>query len=346
MNARTPVAALLAVGILGCEGPDARRQESPDAAAPVESVAERGPVRFAVAAGPGEVTVGQKLSLTLTAVADDGVEVQLPEPDETLGPFTVRRRSTPPDVPDGDTRRWTHTYALDTFTAGDAQIPPLTLTYVDRRQEGRPIEGELVSDPLTIMVTSVLAADEAATDFRDIKSPVDVPVERPLSAGTLAGLLIAAAAVAAVVAGIILLRRRRRAAPVEMPVPPDVWARSKLQQLAARRLLEQERFAEFYFALSDVVRQYIERRFRIMAPEQTTGEFLRDPQTASVLGEEHRKQLGGFLRAADMVKFALHRPTVTESEAALAAAGEFVDRTAPDAGPGAEPRPVGREAAA
>ena len=51
--------------------------------------------------------------------------------------------------------------------------------------------------------------------------------------------------------------------------------------------------------------------------------------------------LRGFLRAADMVKFARHQPTAAEAEAAFAAARRFVAETAP-----AEPAPDGMEAAA
>jgi hypothetical protein len=39
--------------------------------------------------------------------------------------------------------------------------------------------------------------------------------------------------------------------------------------------------------------------------------------------------LGGFLRAADMVKFARHQPTADEAERAFAGARTFVDETAP-----------------
>ena len=51
----------------------------------------------------------------------------------------------------------------------------------------------------------------------------------------------------------------------------------------------------------------------------------------SALNLEHKDLLAGFLRVADMVKFALHEPTVNESDVALAAARRFVDETTPPA---------------
>ena len=46
------------------------------------------------------------------------------------------------------------------------------------------------------------------------------------------------------------------------------------------------------------------------------------------LGADQRQLLADFLRAADMVKFALHRPPRPESEAALNTARTFVEQTA------------------
>ncbi|MDY7110088.1 MAG: hypothetical protein SYC29_15765, partial [Planctomycetota bacterium] len=118
---------------------------------------------------------------------------------------------------------------------------------------------------------------------------------------------------------------------------PHVWAMSQLEALADERLPEQRRFHEFYFRLSDIVRQYIERRFGLRAPERTTEEFLRETRDDPLLSAEQKDLLAGFLRAADMVKFARHEPEAEECEAASIAARGFVDQTAPAAPAQIEP---------
>ena len=85
----------------------------------------------------------------------------------------------------------------------------------------------------------------------------------------------------------------------------------------------------FYTRLSDIVRQYIERRFMIMAPERTTKEFLREAARRGELTIGHKELLAGFLRAADMVKFALHLPAAIDCDDAFRSAGAFVDETIP-----------------
>jgi hypothetical protein len=175
----------------------------------------------------------------------------------------------------------------------------------------------------------VLADGEQPTDFRDIKSPVDVPVERPLASRWPLGAAILLVVAAAVVVAFVLSRHRKRRHAVERIVPPHEWALAALESLAARKLIEQSMFHEFYFQLTDIVRQYIERRFSIMAPERTTDEFLRETRRDPTLRDDHKDLLGRFLRAADMVKFARHEPTAEEAGLAFTAARGFVDETAP-----------------
>jgi hypothetical protein len=283
-------------------------------------------------AEPAQITVGERVTLTVEVSAPGGVEVRMPRLEGSLGAFSVRAARMPPDVPEDGRRRFTHTYELDTFASGPVEIPTVSIGFTDRRPEiagtGQAVEGELASDPLTVTVGSVLAGGEQPTDFRDIKSPVDVPVETALRAWALPAAIVAVAAAAAT-AAVVLGRRRKRRQVSERIVPPHEWALGELDRLAADNLIEQSRFHEFYVRLTDVVRRYIERRFSIMAPERTTDEFLRETQMSPALRDEHKDLLGGFLRAADMVKFALHEPTAEEADSAFTAARGFVDDTAP-----------------
>ncbi|MHC4769438.1 MAG: hypothetical protein ACYTEI_12095 [Planctomycetota bacterium] len=331
-------AALLALG--GC-GQPADPGGSDGGPPRVGATTEHGPVSMTVWAEPGEITVGGRVKLTIEVTAPEGIEVRMPQLEDTVGAFAVRAAHTPPDVPEGGRRRFAHTYELDTFAAGDVEIPAVSVRFTDRRPEvdetGQGLEGELAGEPLMIRVGSVLAGTEQPTDFRDIKSPVDVPVDSPLAARWLlwAAVIVVAGAAAAAVA-IVMARRRRRRTAAERNVGPHEWASAQLDALARERLIEESRFHEFYFRLTDIVRQYIERRFSIMAPEQTTDEFLVQARTSPVLSDEHKDVLGGFLRAADMVKFARHQPTADEAGRAFAGARTFVDETAPaETGPDA-----------
>jgi hypothetical protein len=298
----------------------------------VESVKERGPVRLSVRVSPREITVGDKLTLTLQVEAPEAVEVEMPQFSETIGPFEIRAARTPPDIPEGEVRRWTHRYTLDTFASGKLEIPSLTVDFVDRRpetlEEGSPVEGELGSDPLIITVRSVLTGDEQEGDFRDIQEAVEVPI--PIDWRAYWPVAAAILAIGAVVLFILWRARRENSRlAAEKIIPPHLWALSQLDALARESLPEEGRFHEFYFRLSDIVRQYVERRFGLRAPERTTEEFLRETRDDPLLSDDQKNLLAGFLRAADMVKFARHEPAVEECETAFAAARGFIEQTAP-----------------
>ncbi len=301
----------------------------------VEATTHRGPVTLTVSAEPSTVTVGEPLRLTIEVVAAEGVEVHIPKPEEDWGSFRVRATESPPDVPVADGRQHRHTWTLDTFATGATEIPAVTVTFTDRRPEAAlptgPPEGEIVSDPLSVTVRSVLTADQGDQGLRDIKHEVRDFTGPDLTRLWPVGLTIG---LGLIVAALALFLFRRRARQYRDPAPviePHVWARARLGELEGRRLVEQGKVHEFYVGLSDIVRQYLERRFGLMAPERTTEEFLREARSSSVLADEHKTLLRGFLSAADMVKFALHEPSVSESDGALAAARGFVEETAPTA---------------
>lgn len=323
--------------IVSCTSNDDGQQEpAGNDTTPVSTSAERGPVSMTVQASDNDITVGEKLTLTIEVIADAGVFVQMPIVEESLGDFEVRRRSTPPDVPQQDRRVWRHLYVLDTFATGSVEIPALEVQYTDQHpqtvdEHGEPIEGMLTSEPLSVTVRSVLAVDVTDEDFRDIRGAVAVPVERSRMWVVVVVAIIVGTVAFAIAAGLLILLLRRRAAIARESVvalPPHQIALAELEQLAAEQLIEANRFHEFYYRLSDIVRQYIERQFGLMAPERTTEEFLRDAKRDARLSGAHRDLLADFLRSADMVKFARISPDPKQASAALDEARRFVRETA------------------
>jgi hypothetical protein len=323
--ARRGASTLLLAAAAGCGGGATGGAAPADARMePRTAEAERGPVHVALRAAPGTVDAGAKLRLSIDVTAPAGVEVRMPEIGDTLGPFAVRDAAAPPDVPDGGGRRWRHAYVLDTFEDGALEIPALTVAFTDARDAAAaPVSGEVVAGPLAIDVRPVAAPDEEARAIRDA---VELPP--PAGPGPWRIALVGAGAALALAAIIVLLmRRRRRALPAPPPEPADVRALRELDALAASDLIAAGRWRDFYFRLSDVVRGYLERRFGIRAPERTTAEFLAEARRSPALASRHRDLLAGFLRAADLVKFARHEPGPGEGEAALAAARRFVEET-------------------
>ena len=107
-------------------------------------------------------------------------------------------------------------------------------------------------------------------------------------------------------------------------------ALEELKRLEDSGLLEEDLYKEFYSGVSDIVRHYIEGRFSLNAPEQTTQEFLEATSRTHVITYGHRKLLQEFMSECDLVKFARFRPRLDEANHLLVQAREFIRSTIPD----------------
>ncbi len=308
----------------GCGDPD--EQAETEIFTPVEYSAERGPFKLTVRADRDTLTVGEKLSFTIDIVAEAKVDIEMPLLEETHGEFEIIDVDTPPDIPEEGLRRWHHTYTLSTYENGALELPPVTVGFSDRRDPEHVITGELISESLTVTVHTLLQGEPDPNALHDIKDAVLVPVSRIDSWMWWTGMLIF---LAFAIGGLWLMRRHRDAEESEPYVPPHIRALLQLDQLQSDGLIEKNEIHAYYFRLSDIIRQYIESRFGLMAPEQTTEEFLRELQRDTALNVGHKELLATFLRASDMVKFALHRPSPGDCEEAFDSAGAFVRETTP-----------------
>ena len=110
------------------------------------------------------------------------------------------------------------------------------------------------------------------------------------------------------------------------PVPPHEVAYDALRRLLALRLIEKGEIERFFVFLSAILREYIESRFGVHAPERTTEEFLEEATRHRAL-ESHRARLGEFLRLCDQVKFARYQPDDSTIQQAFDVVKRFIAET-------------------
>lgn len=268
------------------------------------------------------IGVVDPLRLSLHVEAPETATVLFPEPGASLGPFQVARiLPRKPQAAGPERQQWQQEYILTTEQPGTLTLPALTV-------QVRTAAGDIAlsTEPLDISVTSLL------TDHADVQAPRDiappVPLERRgvppwvwIALGGLAGLLL-------LLAAWWLWRRRHHRFPIWPPRPAHVLALEALQRLQRDDLIAQWRVEEFYVRLSGIVRRYIEWRFGVRAPEQTTEEFLEAIFTTGGLIATHRDLLAAFLQQCDLVKFAMHQPVSGDMQRALERARAFIEQTA------------------
>lgn len=178
----------------------------------------------------------------------------------------------------------------------------------------------MTPSPVLPLFLAQTAAD--ASELADIRDPIHL----------IDWMFWGALALVAVLVAILLWRwQRRRARERSLapsgppPPPPGVWARAELDRLDR----EQAQFADkaFIGEVSLVVREYLERALQLPAPERTTEEFLHELRTHPLFTDAMRADLGQFLSAADMVKFAAQALGEDQRPAFLDQARQLVDTT-------------------
>lgn len=173
------------------------------------------------------------------------------------------------------------------------------------------------------------SADMAITDIKGIyKAPI-------WWWGILRWVLLALAIAGVGVGGYYLityLQSRMRKGEEEMAAaeplrPAEEVALEKLDAIREQKIWQTGQVKEYHTQLTDVVREYIDRRFEVSSVEQTSDETLRAMRPLLSNQKELYEQLRKMLTLADLVKFAKWTTTPDENEQSLRSAYAFVKET-------------------
>ena len=122
--------------------------------------------------------------------------------------------------------------------------------------------------------------------------------------------------------------------PAKKRLPPYDEAMQGLAELKQRQLWQNGEEKEYYTVLTDILRVYIFRRFRVNAVEMTSSQIVdtlkKNEETKAV-----NEQLSEILAMADFVKFANVKPIADDNDMAYQRALHFVEATRPVESPAA-----------
>jgi len=254
-------------------------------------------------------------------------EAYAPPATADLAPFDAeplgcRRASVPGG--DGDSLT-TCAWRLRVFDLGPHDVPAITF------EAATPGGARALVVPGPRVEAAGLLDPKAGAEQLQLRPPA-APVPLLVRSWRLvwwaAGLL--AAAVAAFLLWRWWRRRARAAAEPAPPLPPDERFARRLDALAADRLPEQGRAREFFFRLSEAVREYLGALTGVNALDLTTGELL-DALAAQGDPRLDLPTLRAFSEDADLVKFARFPAGGYECDAGLRYARELLERTRPAA---------------
>ena len=109
--------------------------------------------------------------------------------------------------------------------------------------------------------------------------------------------------------------------------PAEEVALEKLDKIKAEKIWQEGKVKEYHTELTDVIREYIGRRYEVKSTEKTSDETLRELKPLMAEQKELFERLRKMLSLADLVKFAKWHTTPDENESALLTAYDFVHET-------------------
>jgi hypothetical protein len=188
------------------------------------------------------------------------------------------------------------------------------------------------SEGLTLNVVQPFEMDTTDMAITDIKGVYKAPIWWwGIFRWVLLAVLLAGVGIAGYYLITYLQRRKLEEAGNEVVTgplrPAEEVALEKLDAIKEKKIWQQGQVKEYYTQLTDVVREYIARRFEVSSVEQTSDETLRDIRPLLSERKDLYDQLRKMLTLADLVKFAKWSTTPDENELSLRNAYTFVRET-------------------
>ncbi len=270
------------------------------------------------------IMIGDHLNMEIGIGVPEGFDILWPQLADTLSKhIEILSKENIDTITENDQIVLRQRLKITSFDSGFFEIPSVVFHF---RRPGDTALFPANTNKLFLQVYTPVV--DTAQDFKVIKGPVSEPYTlKEVLPWVLLGIVV----IAAIVLLIWYLRKRSKNQPVFRPrsrplAPPHVIAIEKLEELRLARIWQQGRLKLYYTQLTDIVREYLERRYGFDAPEMTTEEILEALRHQKVNSEVTNK-LKSSLELADLVKFAKARPTALENDLSLDHCVDFVNET-------------------
>lgn len=267
-----------------------------------------------------------KLLYTLSIRYRAGLQLRIPKitAHPTFnGPFVMPAKE-PPRIRFYKTKegvavkRWKIT--LVAVSTGPLNTPRFVIRYTKKGKTFR------VTVPrIAVEVGEIKKTKQLLGSLRPTKLPI-LP-ERPQVAQDWVWWAMIAGALVLGLGGLTWLSRRQRYQAPELP--PHEWFQREYNKLVRHKLLDKEQYKAHYFALSEVFRGYLERRFEFPALESTHEEIAQWTRDQELLGSEVTRDVRKVLQAMETIKFAGYVPKDDEIEDISNRVHSVVRRTRP-----------------
>ncbi|MFI5157380.1 MAG: hypothetical protein ACHQF4_00855 [Sphingobacteriales bacterium] len=266
--------------------------------------------------------IGDQTILHVSASMPLKTDITFPEIVDSIGKVKIvksLKADTVVDKNNSNLETISHSYTVTSFDSGVYVLPQFTF---------HTKAGDIKTGTITLQIKSVPVDTTKA--FYDIKQPLAVSYNLWDWIKDHWGILAVILFMALWALGIIYYIKNKPK-PAEYVEPSQVYttdeiAINKLNALNGKKLWQQGDVKLYYIELTEILRDYLEKRYLIQAHEQTTDQIF-DGLKSKALTKESSNVLFQILKLADLVKFAKQQPTAYENEQSIENAIIFIQQT-------------------
>ena len=278
-------------------------------------------VRATAKVDSNHILIGDWFKIHLEIEHPNDVTITFPALPDSFEGFEIVKREQPTSKQTDQRKLQTQEFIVTSFDSGMHIIPSIPIQYT---RAGDTAQCLVETSPIPMTVGTV--AVDTSQDIKDVKPPLSVPIT---FADVLPYLLVVIGVAGIVWLARYIIRKRKRGEPLipeEPPRPAHEVALEALRSLESEKLWQRGKIKDYHSQLTDIIRIYIERRFKILAMESTSDEILNG-FTDGMIDKGIKENLKGMLIRADLVKFAKFQPIAEEHETSLTLAFNFVEST-------------------
>jgi hypothetical protein len=218
-------------------------------------------------------------------------------------------------------------YLITSFNSGIYQIPPV---FAEIKNENGLKRFYSDYSQLEVMRVKIAPADTATKIFDIIK-----PYRAPVTLGEILPWVLIISLLGVLIWLLLryIRKHRKSTTGVEIianPDPAHVIAFRELEKLREDKLWQKGEVKYYYTKLTEILRQYLENRFRVYSLELTTAETLAALLKTGFKKDGSYNQIKTVLTGADLVKFAKYNPEPSENESHFQNSWDFVLATKED----------------
>lgn len=269
------------------------------------------------------INIGDYINYSIKINYPDGIKIIPPKPGANLGNFDIKDFNVidTKDKKSGLNQK-IFVYKITTYFLGEFEIPSVEIGYTDENNN----TGILKTEPLIIKVVPVERKPTDKDDIRDLKPQIYLK--------NLIWIYIIGAVILSILAYFLakkylipfIQKKPSEVLNSELKLPEDVLALNKIDALLNKNYIENGEIKQFYFELSEIIREYLGKRYNISTLERTSSEIMKDLRKL-IYEKETISKIEDFFYETDMVKFAKYIPTKSELNNIVPLSKEIIEKT-------------------